>query len=59
MNKTYEITIKYLDGEIETTTITTDDIKWSIDQYVRNRKAFNNLNVEVKEDGKEKEPLSR
>lgn len=53
MNKTYEITIKYLDGEVETTTITTHDIKWSLEQYIRNRKVFNEFNVVVKENGKE------
>jgi hypothetical protein len=45
MSKKYEITIKYLDGQVETTTIITDDIKWSLDQFVRNRKLFNELNV--------------
>jgi len=53
MNKTYEITIKYLDGEVETTTINTHDIKWSLEQYIRNRKIFNEFNVVVKENGKE------
>jgi hypothetical protein len=45
MSKKYEITIKYLDGQVETTTIITDDIKWSLDQFVRNRKLFDELNV--------------
>lgn len=53
MNKTYEVTIKYLDGEVETTTITTNDIKWSLEQYIRNRKVFNEFNVVVKENEKE------
>ena len=53
MNKTYEVTIKYLDGEVETTTINTHDIKWSLEQYIRNRKLFNEFNVVVKENGKE------
>jgi hypothetical protein len=53
MSKKYEITIKYLDGQVETTTIITDDIKWSLDQFVRNRKLFNELNVELKENDKE------
>ena len=53
MNKTYEIRIKYLDGEVETTTINTHDIKWSLEQYIRNRKVFNEFNVVVKENGKE------
>jgi hypothetical protein len=59
MSKKYEITIKYIDGMVETTTITTDDIKWSLDQFIRNRKIFNELNVELKENGKEKESLSK
>ena len=59
MNKTYEITIKYLDGQVETTTITTNDILWSLDQFVRNRKLFEGLNVELKENGKEEKSLSR
>jgi hypothetical protein len=45
MSKKYEITIKYLDGQVETTTIITDDIKWSLDQFIRNRKLFDELNV--------------
>jgi hypothetical protein len=45
MSKKYEITIKYLDGQVETTTIITDDIKWSLDQFIINRKLFNELNV--------------
>ena len=53
MNKTYEVTIKYLDGEVETTTITTDNIKWSLEQYTRNRKLFSESNIVVKENGKE------
>lgn len=53
MNKTYEVTIKYLDGEVETTTINTHDIKWSLEQYIRNRKVFNEFNVVVKENEKE------
>jgi hypothetical protein len=59
MSKTYEITIKYLDGQIETTTINTNDIKWSLDQFIRNRKVFNELNIELKENGKEEKSLSR
>lgn len=51
MNKTYEITIKYLDGQVETTTIITTDIVWSLDQYIRNRKVLGELNVELKENG--------
>ena len=46
MSKTYEITIKYLDGQVETTTINTNDIVWSLDQFIRNRKVFNGLNIE-------------
>jgi hypothetical protein len=59
MNKTYEITIKYLDGQIETATINTNDIKWSLDQFIRNRKVFDGLNIELKENGKEEKSLSR
>jgi len=59
MNKTYEITIKYLDGKTESTTITTNDIIWSLDQFVRNRKLFEGLNIELKENGKEEKSLSR
>lgn len=54
MNKIkYKIDIKYLNGESESTIIETDDIKWSIDQYIRNRKAPSNLLVEILQDGKE------
>lgn len=54
MNKIkYKIDIKYLNGESESTIIETDDIKWSIDQYIRNRKAPSNLLVETLQDGKE------
>jgi hypothetical protein len=59
MSKTYEITIKYLDGQVETTTINTNDIVWSLDQFIRNRKVFNGLNIELKENGKEEKSLSR
>jgi hypothetical protein len=59
MNKTYEITIKYLDGQVESTTLTTNDIIWSLDQFVRNRKVFEGLNIELKENGKEEKSLSR
>jgi hypothetical protein len=59
MNKTYEITIKYLDGQVENTTITTNDILWSLDQFVRNRKLFEGLNIELKENGKEEKSLSK
>lgn len=59
MSKTYEITIKYLDGQVETTTINTTDILWSLDQFVRNRKLFEGLNIELKENGKEEKSLSR
>ncbi len=54
MNKIkYKIDIKYLNGESESTIIETDDIKWSINQYIRNRKAHSNLLVETLQDGKE------
>jgi len=53
--KTYEIYLKYPDGEVEEATITTDNIKWSIDQFIRNRKVFSEMNVELKEDGKDRE----
>ena len=59
MNKTYEITIKFLDGQVENTTITTNDILWSLDQFVRNRKLFEGLNIELKENGKEEKSLSK
>ena len=59
MSKTYEITIKYLDGQIETATINTNDIKWSLDQFIRNRKVFDGLNIELKENGKVEKSLSR
>jgi hypothetical protein len=59
MNKTYEITIKYLDGQVESTTLTTNDIVWSLDQFIRNRKVFEGLNIELKENGKEEKSLSR
>jgi hypothetical protein len=59
MSKTYEITIKYLDGQVETTTINTNDIVWSLDQFIRNRKVFEGLNIELKENGKEEKSLSR
>jgi len=59
MSKTYEITIKYLDGQVETTTINTNDIIWSLDQFIRNRKLFEGLNIELKENGKEEKSLSR
>jgi hypothetical protein len=59
MSKTYEITIKYLDGQIETATINTNDIKWSLDQFIRNRKVFDGLNIELKENGKKEKSLSR
>lgn len=59
MSKTYEITIKYLDGQVECTTLTTNDIKWSLDQFIRNRKVFEGLNIELKENGKEEKSLSR
>jgi hypothetical protein len=57
--KEYNIYIKYTDGTTETTDIITDDIKWSIDQFIRNRKVINELNVELKEDDKEEESLPR
>ena len=57
--KTYEVYLKYNDGTTETTTIVTEDIKWSIDQFIRNRKVINELNVELKEDGKEEKSLSK
>lgn len=57
--KTYEVYLKYNDGTTETTTIVTEDIKWSIDQFIRNRKVINELNVELKEDGKEEKSLPR
>jgi hypothetical protein len=53
MSKKYEITIKYLDGQVETTTIITSDINWSLKQFIRNRKLFSELNVELKENDKE------
>jgi len=53
--QTYEIYLKYTDGEVEEATITTDNIKWSIDQFIRNRKVFSEMNVELKEDGKDRE----
>jgi hypothetical protein len=59
MSKKYEITIKYLDGQVETATIITDDVKWSLDQFIRNRKLFGELNIELKENGKEENSLSR
>lgn len=59
MNKTYEVTIKYFDGQVETTTITTNDIIWSLDQFIRNRKVFDGINIELKENGKEEKSLSR
>jgi hypothetical protein len=40
MNKKYTIKISYLDGEEETITLVTDNIKWSLDQYQRNRNPF-------------------
>ena len=51
--------IKYLDGQVDTTTITTNDLKWSLDQFIRNRKVVENLNIELKEDDKEEESLPR
>ena len=57
--KTYEITIKYLDGQVESTSLTTNDIIWSVDQFVRNRKVFEGLNIELKENGKEEKSLSK
>lgn len=53
--KTYEIYLKYPDGEVEEAIITTDNIQWSIDQFIRNRKVFSEMNVELKEDGKDRE----
>ena len=58
--KTYNIFLRYTDGEVEEASITTDNIEWSIDQFVRNRKTFSELNVELKENGKEgKRTLSK
>ena len=57
--KEYNIYIKYIDGTTQTADIITEDIKWSIDQFIRNRKVINELNVELKEDGKEEESLPR
>ena len=59
MSKKYEITIKYLDGQVETATIITDDVKWSLDQFNRHRTLFGELNIELKENGKEENSLSR
>lgn len=53
MNKTYEIFIKYLDGQTETATITTHDIKWTIDQFTRNRNPYKDIIVELQSDEKE------
>lgn len=53
--KTYDIFIKYTDGTEDTTQITTGDIKWSIDQYIRNRNSISELKVDLKEDGTEEQ----
>ena len=59
-SKTYNIFLRYIDGETDNVTITTDNIEWSIDQFIRNRKTFSELNVELKENGKEgKRTLSK
>ena len=38
--KRYIIEIKYSDDKVEELDISTDDIKWSMEQYQRNRKPF-------------------
>jgi hypothetical protein len=37
MKKKYLIEFTYADGSIEEVELTTDNIKWSIEQYCRNR----------------------
>ena len=38
--KRYIIEIKYSDDKVEELDISTDDIKWSMEQYQRNRQPF-------------------
>lgn len=51
--KKYKIDIKYFSGESESTILETDNIKWSIDQFIRNRKNHSDLKIETLEDVKE------
>lgn len=51
--KKYTIDIKYTDGVKETIQLETSDLKWSMDQYIRNRKPLN-WEVESVNHGKEK-----
>lgn len=40
MNKTYKVELKYLDGSTYITEMATDNIKWTMEQYQRNREPF-------------------
>jgi hypothetical protein len=40
-SKTYLIEVNYTNGEKEQIELTTDRLKWSMDEYQRNRKTFN------------------
>jgi hypothetical protein len=39
--KKYTIDIKYTDGVEETIQLETSNLKWTMDQYIRNRKPLN------------------
>lgn len=48
MKKKYLVEFTYNNGEKEEVTLTTDNIKWSIEQYCRNRHIINH---EILEEG--------
>ena len=52
MNKKYKISISYVNGKKEIFEIETPNIKWTMDQYQRNRVPFtyNILNKKEKKD---------
>jgi len=46
MKKKYLIEFTYADGSIEEVELTTDNIKWSIEQYGRNRQVVSHTILE-------------
>lgn len=46
MKKKYLVEFTYNNGEKEEVTLTTDNIKWSIEQYTRNRHIINHQILE-------------
>lgn len=46
MKKSYLIEFTYSNGSKEEVTLTTDNIKWSIEQYCRNRSVINHQILE-------------